>query len=161
MYQADSSCFSRPSSYGLSLQIRNGTCTPPLLLKQSAYHVCLFVCLLHNIFVPLCAARCGGVRTEIKWNTASNPKWMKKYLNINIKIWISLLYYPVMEFKNGKMACCLLPPPKGKNTSGFIRGRVFCIQLVIQFLLHSQVQLQSKLLFAKLGVIKEEERKES
>lgn len=118
MYQADSSCFSRPSSYGLSLQIRNGTCTPPLLLKQSAYHVCLFVCLLHNIFVPLCAARCGGVRTEMKWNTASNPKWMKKYLNINIKIWISLLYYPVMEFKNGKMACCLLPPPKGKTPVG-------------------------------------------
>lgn len=37
----------------------------PLFLKQSAYHVCLFVCLLHNIFVPLRAAQCGGVRTGL------------------------------------------------------------------------------------------------
>lgn len=50
---------------------------PPPPLKQSTYHVCLFVCLLHKTFVPLAAVRCGGVRTEIRWKTASNPKWLK------------------------------------------------------------------------------------
>lgn len=54
-------CSSRPSTYGLSRQIRNGTCTPPLFLNNQ--HLLFpLVCLPHNIFVPLCTAHWGGCR---------------------------------------------------------------------------------------------------
>ena len=52
-------CSSRPSTYGLSRQIRNGTCTPPLFWNNQ--HLLFpLVCLPHNIFVPLCTAHWGG-----------------------------------------------------------------------------------------------------
>lgn len=69
-------CSSRPSSYGLSLQIKNGTCTPPLFLNNQ--HLLFpLVCLPHDIFVPLCTAHCGGC-TELSGGKGKKAQCGKK-----------------------------------------------------------------------------------